>query len=101
MENSNKNTVMPGDMPFEVSDNSKIAGSIPPFAQKPVRTAKDAKKMLGKLIHAFQFGHIDNMQARTLTYMLISFAQMVKDTEFEERLEAIEKQADRSVRVGK
>jgi hypothetical protein len=98
MRTSAKSAKMAGDIPFEVTENSKIAGSIPPFAQKPVRTAKDAKKMLGKLIHAFQFGHIDNMQARTLTYMLISFAQMVKDTEFEERLEAVEKQADRNVR---
>jgi hypothetical protein len=91
MENSEKNAEMAGDIPFEVIENSKIAASIPPFAKKPVRTVQDAKKMLGKLIHAFQFGKIDSAQARTLTYMLISFAQMVKDADLEEWLENIER----------
>jgi hypothetical protein len=90
MENSEKTAEAPGGIPFDVIDNTKVAGSIPPYAKKPVRTARDATKMLGKLIHAFQFGKIDTVQARTLTYMLVSFSAMVKDSEFEERLDELE-----------
>ena len=75
---------------MKVLTPSIVGGTIPPYAKRPIRTAKDAKKMLGKLIHAFQQGQINQDGAKTLCYLLISFVQIIRDGEFEGRLTKLE-----------
>jgi len=79
--------------PMQVIEGKKIAGSIPPFAKKPVRTVNDAKRMLSKLIHGFQLGTINGTDAKTLCYLLISYTQIIRDFDFEERIKKLEERA--------
>lgn len=68
--------------------------------RKLIRTTKDAKRALGKLIRDFQQGLVQGTDAKTMCYLLISFCQMVKDHEIEERIAKIEEQvkAEREAR---
>ncbi len=86
-----KATESPGAPGLQVIDGEKFAGSIPPFAKKPIRTVKDAKKMLGKIIHAFQLGKVKTEEVKTLAYLLTSWVNIVRDVEYEERLKAVER----------
>jgi hypothetical protein len=86
-------TISAGENPFKVIGGAKDAGSIPPFAKKPIHSVKDAQKMLARLIHAFQCGKVDGTEAKTLCYLLISYSQLVKDHDFEERIKALEGKA--------
>ena len=65
-----------------------IAGKI----EKPIKITKisDAKRLLSKLIFKLQTGQIEGQTAKDMTYLLISFVNMVKDVEFEERLKQLE-----------
>jgi hypothetical protein len=76
--------------PLKVIDGQRRGETIPPFARRPIRTANDARRMLSRLIHGFQLGQIDSADAKTLTYMLISYATILRDSDFEERLREIE-----------
>ena len=75
---------------LQVIKGGKVAGSIPPFAKKPIRSISDARKMLARIIHGFQMGAIESSDAKTLCYLLISYSQMVKDHDFEERIKNLE-----------
>jgi hypothetical protein len=59
-----------------------------------IKTLKDARRLLGKLIYEFQKGNIHNQDAKDLTYMLISYVAILKDSELEERLIALEEKTD-------
>jgi hypothetical protein len=65
-----------------------IAGRI----EKPVKVVKisDAKRLLSKLIYKLQTGEVTGQDAKDMTYLLISYVNMVKDIEFENRLQNIE-----------
>ena len=65
-----------------------IAGKI----EKPVKVIKisDAKRLLSKLIYKLQTGEIEGQAAKDMTYLLISYVNMIKDLEFEERLKQLE-----------
>ncbi len=65
-----------------------IAGKI----EKPVKVTKisDAKRLLSKLIYKLQIGEIEGQSAKDMTYLLISYVNMIKDIEFEERLKQLE-----------
>jgi hypothetical protein len=76
---------------LQVIKGGKVAGSIPPFAKKPIRSITEARKMLARIIHGFQMGTIESSDAKTLCYLLISYSQMVKDHDFEVRIKALEK----------
>ncbi|MBN1578788.1 MAG: hypothetical protein JW913_19660 [Chitinispirillaceae bacterium] len=65
-------------------------GISPLFAKKPIQNINDARKMLSKLIHGFQMGTIESTDAKTLCYLLISYCQLVRDTDFEDRIKALE-----------
>jgi hypothetical protein len=80
---------------LQVIDGGNVAGSIPPFAKKPIRNVGDARRMLARLIHGFQCGKIDGAEAKTLCYLLISYSQIVKDHDFEERIRNLEAKAGR------
>lgn len=62
-----------------------LSGNIP-----RIRTAKDAKKILGRLISSFTRGEVASDDAKTLAYLLSTFVQIHAAVEIEERLEALE-----------
>ena len=65
----------------------------PPLVlERPVKVnnVKQAKKLLSKLIYGLQTGEIDSRKAKDLTYLLSVFITVVKETEFDERLKALE-----------
>lgn len=72
----------------ELTYAGKIAGKI----EKPVRIKKisDAKRLLSKLIYKLQTGEITGQVAKDLTYLLISYVNIVRDLEIENRLKIIE-----------
>lgn len=72
----------------ELSYTGNIAGKI----ERPVKvkSISDAKRLLSKLIYKLQTGEINGQNAKDMTYLLISYVNMVKDNEFENRLTEIE-----------
>ena len=64
----------------------------PSLKEKPirVRNLKDAKKLIGRLLVAFQREEIDGRNAKDLAYLLTVFIQIVKDVELDERLTKLE-----------
>ena len=65
-----------------------LSGAIP-----RIRTARDAKKLLGRLIASFTRGEVHGDDAKTLAYLLSTFVQIGTAVEFEDRLEALEGKA--------
>jgi len=60
------------------------------FGVTPPRTVNAARRLLSKLIAALYRGEIDDIRARTLTYMLISYVSICKDSSLEERIARLE-----------
>ena len=60
--------------------------------EKPIRVKnlRDAKKLISRLLVAFQREEIDGRNAKDLAYLLTVFIQIVKDGELEERLTKLE-----------
>ena len=63
------------------------------MALRPVKisTARDAKRLAARLIHGFQEQTITSQDAKDLMYLIISYIQIVRQTEIEDRLNALEK----------
>ncbi len=80
--------------PPKVLDLRKETANSPGISvmEKPVRVKnlKDAKKLLGRLLVAFQRGEIGGRDAKDLAYLLSVWVQIVKDVELEERLKNLE-----------
>jgi hypothetical protein len=76
----------------ELSYTPNLAGRI----EKPVKVVKisDAKRLLSKLIYKLQTGEIAGQEAKDMTYLLISYVNMVKDIEFENRIKLLEEKTD-------
>lgn len=72
----------------ELTYTPNIAGRI----EKPVKVTKisDAKRLLSKLIYKLQIGEVSGQEAKDMTYLLISYVNIVKDIELEKRLQIIE-----------
>lgn len=100
-EETQKQPENAGATQLEVVDGGKVCGEIPPYAAKPIRTVKDAKRMLSKLIHAFQLGTVLDDRARTLCYLIVSYVTIIRDAEHEGRIRAIEHLINQNVRKGK
>jgi len=62
-----------------------LPGTIP-----RIRTAKDAKKLLGRIISGFTRGEVASDDAKTLAYLLSTYVQIHGAMEYEQRLEALE-----------
>ena len=64
----------------------------PPLCDRPVKVTnvKQAKKLLSKLIYGLQTGEIEGRKAKDLTYLLSVFITIIKETEFEKRLNELE-----------
>jgi hypothetical protein len=54
------------------------------------RNIEEAKKILSRLISSFVRGKVTDHQSKTLCYLLTSFVMMVKDNDFESRLQLLE-----------
>lgn len=52
---------------------------------------KDVKRSYSRLIQDFCKGLINNEDAKTITYMFSGYLQLIRDVEFEERLNQLEK----------
>ena len=59
----------------------------------PPRTAAQAKRLLSKLISGFIRGQVEGENARTLAYLISIFVQIIRDSDFEKRLQALEQGA--------
>ena len=66
----------------------KVAGKI----ERPIKVTKlsHAKRLLSKLIYKLQTGEVSGQEAKDMTYLLISYVNIVKDIEIEERLKLLE-----------
>ncbi len=73
---------------LQTIDNTNLTGSYIPIK---VNNLKSARRLLSRLIHQLQTGEVENKTAKDLTYLLISFVNVFKAHEFEQRLEALEK----------
>jgi hypothetical protein len=60
--------------------------------EKPlrVRSLRDAKKLLARILVAFQRGEMGGRDAKDLAYLLSVWVQIAKDVELEERLVMLE-----------
>ncbi|MDR3596494.1 hypothetical protein [Clostridium sp.] len=54
------------------------------------KNIKEAKRILSKLISAFIKGDIEDQKAKTLCYLLNSFVMIIRDNDFENRLQLLE-----------
>jgi len=61
----------------------------------PPRSVAQARRILSKLISAFIRGEIADGPAKTLTYLLVSFVGIIRDSDFEKRLQALEQGGSR------
>jgi len=62
----------------------------PPLRPVKVRSLKDAKRLLSRLIVQLQSGQVTGQAAKDLTYLLSVFLQLVRDHELEQRIKRIE-----------
>lgn len=70
----------------------KVKGSYTPLNAIKVTNLKQAKRLLSRLIYDLQAGMIENQTAKDLTYLLVSYVNVFKQYEIEQRLDLIEKQ---------
>jgi hypothetical protein len=56
-----------------------------------VTNLKNAKRLLSKLIYELQAGKISNQDAKDLTYLLVSFVNVFKQYETEQRISELER----------
>lgn len=63
-----------------------VSGPVP-----RIRTAKDAKKLYGRLISQFTQGEVASDDARTLAYLLSGFVQACAAADIENRIAALER----------
>jgi len=67
-------------------------GNVRTFPPKPitVRNIRDCKRLLSRLLCQLQRGEIIGQDAKDQCYLLNSYAQIVRDHDFEARLDALE-----------
>lgn len=70
----------------------KVSGSYTPSNAIKVTNLKQAKRLLSRMIYDLQTGTIENQTAKDLTYLLVSYVNVFKQYEIEQRLDLIEKQ---------
>ena len=59
-----------------------------------VRSSRSARRLMGRLIAAFQRGEIDGADARTLSYLVTSYVTCLKADEIEERVKQLEQRME-------
>jgi len=71
----------------------KANGEGIPILGRPIRirSIEDARRLLSRLILEFQKGTVENRNAKDLCYLVISFVNIVSQSEIENRLAEIER----------
>jgi hypothetical protein len=71
---------------------SEVSKGCPPMFPRPIRItkAKDAKRLLSRMIYQLQTGEIEGRQAKDMTYLLVAFIQIEKEIVLEDRVKQIE-----------
>ena len=64
-----------------------------------IRQLKDAKRLLSKLITEFQKGTIKSREAKDLCYLIVSYVNIAKDIDLEERIKSLEENLWKTLRV--
>ena len=72
---------------LQATDNNNFKGSYTPIK---VTNLKSARRLLSRLIYQLQTGEVENQTAKDLTYLLISYVNIFKAYEFEQRLLKLE-----------
>ncbi|MCH7972539.1 MAG: hypothetical protein IH949_01375 [Bacteroidetes bacterium] len=72
---------------LQAIDNKNLKGSYTPIK---VTNLKNARRLLSRLIYQLQTGEVANQTAKDLTYLLISYVNVFKAYEFEQRLIKLE-----------
>lgn len=67
--------------------DKRLKGSYTPIK---VNNLKSARRLLSRLIYQLQTGEVENQTAKDLTYLLISYVNVFKTYEFEQRLIKLE-----------
>lgn len=77
---------------LQVINSKELIENQSTLLTKPVkiRHLKDAKRLLSKLITEFQKGTIKSREAKDLCYLVISYVQIAKDVDIEDRLKVLE-----------
>lgn len=75
----------------QTTEIKKVSRSYTPSNAIKVTSLKQAKRLLSRLIYDLQTGVIENQTAKDLTYLLISYANIFKQYEIEQRIDEIEK----------
>lgn len=94
-ENNTKKRSKPLQKNLQLIKKNKVVSTYAPKSDKPIKInkVKDAKRLLSKLIYQFQIGAVDNQDAKDLTYLLVNYVNICVQTDFEQRLEKLEKDA--------
>lgn len=66
---------------------------MPPIIPVKVETLNDARQLLSNLIYALQVGTITGQTAKDLTYLLINYVSIFRETEMLERVQRLERLA--------
>lgn len=75
----------------QIVKTKKLNNDYTPAIPIKVTSLKNAKRLLSRLIYDLQSGNIENQTAKDLTYLLVSYVNVFKQYEIEQRIEEIEK----------
>lgn len=77
-------------------ENPSKESEPPPLLKiaRKLRTLNDAKRLMSTLISKFCRGQISDRDSKTLTYLIISFVSIAKDSDLESRIKEIEAQLE-------
>jgi len=80
------------EVPKVLTLRRNTANSPRSLKEKPIRVKnlRDAKKLLARLLVAFQRQELDGRKAKDLAYLLSVYVSIVKDSDLEERLRILE-----------
>ena len=75
-----------------------LGAPIPLLPGKPVdvRTAQQARRLMGKLIREFQKGVISGKDAKNLSYLVVVYLTACRQDEIEQRVKLLEKKLEAS-----
>lgn len=78
-----------GNLP-EVIQGKELTVRPPPRPRLRLTTVREVRRELAKLYTEARTGKIETSDATRLAYLLTSLANMIRDSEMEERIEALE-----------
>jgi hypothetical protein len=93
MELPDKDDEIDQTVPLKLLNDQGLGIPTPRLPGKPIRvqTARQARRLMSRLILEFQRGSVDNKSAKDLAYLIIAYLSSCKSDDLEERVEALEK----------